>query len=99
MVKINVTATDDINNARVSSLNIFPVPVKETLTVGNSALCLQGQKVFVSIQNIDGRVIYSKSLLYDGNPFSINVQYLTEGIYILRLQTDHKSFTERFVKL
>ena len=97
-VKINVTAPDDINNPMASNLDLFPVPVVDVLTIEYSGMHIQGQKVLVSVQNVDGRIIYSRSALNDGNNIRINVQDLMAGIYILRLQTDQGSFTERFVK-
>jgi hypothetical protein len=98
MVKINVTAPDDIHNPLVRSLHIFPVPVIDMLTVDWSILKVHGQEVTVSIQNIEGRMIKSQSTLSDGNPLEISVRNLPAGIYILHLQTNREIFTERFVK-
>jgi hypothetical protein len=97
-VNINVTAPDDNHYPVISNTHIFPVPVGDVLTIEYSALALQGQKVFVYIQNIDGRIIYSRSVSNDGMPIRINVQDLIAGIYILNMRTGHGGFTEHFIK-
>jgi hypothetical protein len=97
-VKINVTVAGDIYNLMIRNPHIFPVPVTDALTIDHSVLSGQGQKVMVHIQNIDGRLIHSMVSVNDGNPIEISVRDLPAGIYILHLQTEQMSFTERFIK-
>jgi hypothetical protein len=97
-VKINVTVANDINSPLISDLYICPVPVTDALIIDYSGLSGQGQKVIVYLHNIDGRIIHSQVSLNGRNPIKVNVRDLPAGIYILHLQTEQMSFTERFIK-
>ena len=97
-VKINVTIASDISNPLIGNQIIFPVPVTDALIIDHPVVFGQGEKVMVYIQNTDGRMIYSQATVNDGNPIEISVRDLPAGIYILHLQTEQMSFTERFIK-
>jgi hypothetical protein len=97
-VKINVIVAGDIYNPVIRNLHIFPVPVTDALIIDYSGLSGQGQKVIVYLHNIDGRIIHTQVSLNGRNPIEVNVRDLPAGIYILHLQTEQMSFTERFIK-
>jgi hypothetical protein len=97
-VKINVTSATGMSNPQVSDLHIFPVPVTDVLIIDHPVLSGQGQKVVVNIKNIDGRIIYSRVMVNDGNPMEVSVADLPAGIYILHFQTEQTGLVERFIK-
>jgi hypothetical protein len=81
------TKTKDIS---LNPILIFPNPVGNMLTVNAD------QKSLVEIYNTTGQLMLAHSIVGGNN--QVNVEKLTKGIYILRLQRDKMKFSEKLVK-
>ncbi|MCC9064857.1 T9SS type A sorting domain-containing protein [Flavobacterium piscisymbiosum] len=87
----------EIGTTSLSTLNIekepsfvFPNPVDNTLNFNQ-----QRQFEYIIIVDFQGKKVYERK---DINVSSIDVSHLEEGTYILKLKTDKKLFTEKFIK-
>lgn len=81
-----------VDKSQASRIRIYPVPVQQELTIENIS-------AFKSIEIMDmagSRVLLAKT---EGRPdYRINVSFLPEGIYFLRLRTENGVITRKFVK-
>ncbi len=68
---------------------IYPNPVQDILHVGKQ----NGTIHKLSIYDLTGRIIMQE---YGQN--EINISQLHQGIYLIRIETGQKTFTERFIK-
>jgi hypothetical protein len=83
------------------SLNViaYPNPVTEKLFFDFDKVQTQSKYVKVSVIDLMGKVVAAKKMnLYD-RPLSIEVENLSEGMYILNVEVNgFKNFTHKFVK-
>ncbi|MCO6476389.1 MAG: lamin tail domain-containing protein, partial [Phaeodactylibacter sp.] len=82
----------------VSSLNVFPNPVVDELsvTIGNAP----AEEATISILALDGRELYRGVHNINGNTVNLQLAPLqmTPGMYILTANTGEEVLTKRFVK-
>lgn len=98
-VTIDVNGTNNISDSRDSDVKIYPVPVMEVLIIDYPALSLrQGQNVMICIQTIDGRIMYTQTVMSNGDPMEVDVRDLPSGLYILQFRSDQVSLAQRFIK-
>jgi hypothetical protein len=97
------TATGIIENSFASSINLYPNPATNHLTI---ALGSNIKKVEVSIADITGKVIYSTTKNDPDSPESyrdreqkieVNTQDFAKGIYIVQIQTADFIETKKLV--
>jgi hypothetical protein len=74
--------------------NIYPVPAKDLITVQLETPVKNG---VLAIYDLSGRVVYNLTV-GDGQLFSIPVQTLSQGSYLLELRFDQKILRKKFVK-
>ncbi len=86
------TATGIIENSFASSINLFPNPATNNLTIdlGNN------KKVEVAIADITGKIIYS-SIARDMQKVEVNTQDFADGIYFVKIQTEDFIETKKIV--
>ena len=87
------TATGIIENSFASSINLFPNPATNHLTV---ALGSNNKKVEVTIADITGKVIYT-TIATDTQKVEVNTKDFAEGIYTVQIQTADFIATKRLV--
>ncbi|HXB11108.1 MAG TPA: T9SS type A sorting domain-containing protein [Bacteroidia bacterium] len=87
-----------VNIATEYTVNIFPNPVSETLTL--SVYSQASSNVEVKIYNMIGELVSSYNLAapMGNNTYPINVLNLPKGVYFIQCNTADKSFTNKFVK-
>jgi hypothetical protein len=93
----------EIDNVGVEEQNLFtyfnayPNPVDNTLNLNFNAK--KSQKVDISLLNLTGSIIYSKSLdVNEGyQSATLDVTNLTGGVYILQLKSDNGVMTRKVV--
>ena len=83
--------TLSIEDETLQSISIHPNPVEQRIHI-NSPINLIGK--IATIFNIEGRRIINLKL----EEHSIDVSSLSQGNYILRLESDGKVFTQKFIK-
>jgi hypothetical protein len=84
----NISATENISDA----IRIVPVPVKNELSLYNSSF----ESPVITITTMDGRIIMKYQLKIAEN--KIKVSELPEGVYILMLYDNKKSYITKFIK-
>jgi hypothetical protein len=76
-------ATGIIENSFASSINLFPNPADNHLTI---ALGSNNKKAEVTITDITGKVIY-KTTATDVQKIEVNTEDFAKGIYVVQIQT------------
>jgi hypothetical protein len=94
-VKANNTAIPE--TPQQNGIHIFPNPVKDELII-ESAGANGIRPENVEILDLSGKTVFLPSCGGAGGGFSINVSHLSAGIYLLKIETDKGTVTERFVK-
>jgi hypothetical protein len=75
----------------LTDLSVYPNPVEDALQIKTSADLIDK---IATIFDINGKRLISKKL--ESN--SLNVRYLSEGVYFLRLESKGKIMTRKFIK-
>ena len=83
--------TLSVNDETLKSISIHPNPVDNVINI-NSPINLIGK--IATVFNIEGKRIMNLKL----EQHSIDVSNLSTGNYILRLESDGKVFTQKFIK-
>ncbi|SUP52126.1 Por secretion system C-terminal sorting domain [Weeksella virosa] len=88
--KLEVTTNLNTNEFYASSVKVYPNPTNDFLNLENSQ-----NLIAYEIKDVAGRTIRKQK--YNGK--QIDVQTLTKGVYILKLQTkDNQFITLKFMK-
>ncbi|MEO0099038.1 MAG: T9SS type A sorting domain-containing protein, partial [candidate division WOR-3 bacterium] len=76
---------------------IFPNPAKRFIKINYSLL--EGEKARIKIYNALGRLVKDLSLQESGSGgfLRLGTSDFTNGVYILRLETERKTFTQKFI--
>ncbi len=85
--------TGIIENSFASSINLFPNPADNHVTI---ALGSNNQKVEVTIADITGKVIYT-TIITDTQMIEVNTYDFAEGIYIVQIQSADFIGTKKLV--
>ncbi len=85
-----MTAPAGVEENEASSFSIYPNPVVDNLTIQLT----EGSIELVSIYTIDGQLVRTEN----STSKTINVADLTEGVYILQVQTENGISNQKFVK-
>lgn len=76
------------------SLLVYPNPAS-----GNLYIDTKGAKTgLLSVRDMTGKLIYSKTLNTSGGPLNLNVSAYPQGIYLLSLQNGQQQLNTRFIK-
>lgn len=90
--------TEDGNSSptmEMSMLTLYPNPTQGTLRIGNPEGSENGKVV---IYNAAGRVAMEEPI-HSGNVTHINAQKLPAGVYIVKIATQQRVWSGRFVKI
>ena len=91
---VTVTSyTAGISENKLLSFEMYPNPVSDKL---NIQLPSGSEKAEVSIFDYTGRLVSSKTI--SSNDTSIDVQSISNGIYIIRVASNTKIGVQRFIK-
>lgn len=77
----------------ISSLNIYPNPIKETLFID----VIKSSELKISLFSIMGQKIETKNII-EGNKLKIELADLPKGIYIVKISGNNSYITKRLVK-
>ncbi len=86
-------ATGIIENSFASSINLFPNPANNHLTI---VLPITNKKVEVSITDITGKIIYTTTAIETKN-IVVSTKYFAAGIYNVQIQTEDFIATKKLV--
>ena len=87
------SSTAGISENKLLSFEMYPNPVSDKL---NIQLPSGSEKAEVSIFDYTGRLVSSKTI--SSNDTSIDVQSISNGIYIIRVASNTKIGVQRFIK-
>ena len=87
------SSTAGISENKLLSFEMYPNPVSDEL---NIQLPSGSEKAEVSIFDYTGRLVSSKTI--SSNDTSIDVQSISNGIYIIRVASNTKIGVQRFIK-
>ncbi|MEO0117368.1 MAG: T9SS type A sorting domain-containing protein, partial [candidate division WOR-3 bacterium] len=76
---------------------VFPNPAKRFIKINYSLP--EGEKARIKIYNALGRLVKDLSLQESGSGgfLRLGTSDFTNGVYILRLETERKTFTQKFI--
>ncbi len=86
-------ATGLIYNSFASSINLFPNPATNHLTI---VLGKNNKKAEVTIADITGKVIY-KTISRETQKIEVNTEDFNEGIYVVQIQTEEFIGIKKFI--
>lgn len=78
------------NQLAESSINIFPNPTNNNLTIETS------KKVTIEILDLERQII--KRITADGNQSTIDISALAKGMYFIKVTTEKEIITKKFIK-
>jgi hypothetical protein len=87
---INLVSVEDIS---ANGLNVYPNPSKGQVFVSFDQAVNNGT---VEVYNLLGEVVYNVSA-FTGNKVELNLDGLSEGVYIIRLNENGAVSSQRFV--
>lgn len=90
----NTSAIDDSKNFLLNVL-IYPNPVKKEEALTVSVKNYNNKKINISIININGQILYNQTS--DSNKYKINTSTFSKGIYLIKIISDNKIFTNKFI--
>lgn len=92
-IKPAPVTTGIFNGEESSGISLFPNPAKDNLGISfqNSAM----DHVLINIFDMTGREV--KSAVMDGNTMNMDLNGISKGIYLLRLQSEQKTFVRKFI--
>ena len=79
-----------VEEATLSTLSIYPNPVIDNLFITTDATNIEQ----ITIYSVSGQLVMTAAT----NDKTVDVSALTEGVYVLQIQTENGISTQRFVK-
>ena len=78
-----------------NSIALYPNPATAVVTIDfGSQTILRSVGVFA----LSGQQILSENMNYSTSTYSLNLQQLATGVYVVKIITDSGTFTERLIK-
>ncbi|MBK8488529.1 MAG: S8 family serine peptidase [Bacteroidetes bacterium] len=96
-IYINDPAATNIETAAFNDANVvvFPNPTNELLNIIiDDHICIERIDIF----NMNGEKVFSKNNFSIESFFSININFLSSGLYNIQITTNNKSFNTKIIK-
>ncbi len=94
-VTVIVINGDGIDNNKLSHIVIYPNPAKDFIVISTDNI--KGNFT-ISILNVKGEKVYQSNIdEFKNNKHIINTSDLSEGIYILQINTNNKVYTNKII--
>ncbi len=91
----HVLSIADLNNIN-DRFSVYPNPAANTITVSKIAGYSGSSETKVTICDIHGKLLLQQT--FGSFKTDIDVQGLSEGMYILRIESDHTCYVQKFIK-
>jgi hypothetical protein len=85
------TNTNDITN-NIVGINVYPNPSNGIINI-NSQTAIQKIEVY----NVIGELVFEKQLNELKNNFNFDMLAFNNGIYMVKISADNKTFTEKII--
>jgi formylglycine-generating enzyme required for sulfatase activity len=92
---VTVTNTTNFNENNTAPVDIYPNPVDYELRISN---CQLRDENVMTLTDVSGRQVNNCTLQIVGNDAVMDVSSLSQGIYIIKIQTDSGQIVRKFVK-
>jgi hypothetical protein len=90
----DITGVQEVFNYGDGILSLYPNPVKDALH-----FTLDDVKVIeATVTNSSGQIVYSSKITSAGSEFSLSVESLPDGMYLVEAKAGEKRWVEKFVK-
>lgn len=90
--------TGILSNPVKNSLNIYPQPASDYIFVSSDEIQTDN-KLTAEIYSIEGKLLYNQQFSQNREQFiKLNTDFLSAGIYLIRLHIDNKMLTGKFIK-
>ncbi len=92
---LKVLFSDDltgVSNVIAQDLAIYPNPVRSVLNISGI------ESAELEIYNMNGQVVYKSSHTITVNNYSLDVSFLEEGIYLVKLQQEQTTSWKKMIK-
>lgn len=84
------------NKVYTNTLKLYPNPGSTELNISlDSEQKLKGE---LSLRDLHGRLLMSKRDFVSGNKYTLSIQHLPSGLYLVELKTDSGLFIHKFIK-
>jgi hypothetical protein len=97
-VYINVTPLTGFAEIDANKILFFPNPVVENVSISGLSSFFDNKQVNLSIVDIYGKTLLSKTLVNPLNIENINLASLQSGVYFLHINTNKEKIVKPFVK-
>ena len=79
-----------------ADLTVYPNPASRFISLELSGLSID-ENTSMKIYNINGQLVFDTLIKSENDLLNIKINSLSSGLYILRVNTESKLFTKRFV--
>jgi len=81
------------DNATIGSIKLYPNPAKDILRIEGLN---KNAHTIISVVDLNGKVLTKNTT--SNSAYSLNVKELLPGTYFVKIESEHKSTTLKFVK-
>jgi len=79
------------------SISVFPNPVRSYTTISLRSKEATSKKAKINIYDVTGNLYFSASLLLGASGYTWTPAGLSNGVYIMKIQIDNKTFSKRIL--
>ncbi|KAB8153482.1 T9SS type A sorting domain-containing protein [Kordia sp. TARA_039_SRF] len=92
-VNTEIVAPLSVAEFEENTISTYPNPTKDILHIQSKSLVNN-----ISVFDINGRLLNSKTLSNSKTEYQLNVRNLSQGIYFVKIQTDEETQTQKIIK-
>lgn len=91
-----VTATSNVNSVQTEgNIKLSPNPFTQTITIENIQF---NQDYQVYLYDVQGKIVVQKNVAKDTAQITLDTDYLSSGIYFLKVQVGIRTFAHKLIK-
>jgi uncharacterized delta-60 repeat protein len=94
----NSTLTTLETTSTIPSIQLYPNPAKETITINGLNSYFSTSKINLTLWSIEGKALKSLNLTNGNDSYELLLSTLSSGIYMLKISDGSKVITQKFVK-
>nr|WP_317631743.1 T9SS type A sorting domain-containing protein [uncultured Flavobacterium sp.] len=92
---VNIQATASVNDNELNKIKVFPNPVASQLFIEGTATALIKN---VEIYTISGQMVHKHNTTQVVENVELDINHLTAGVYLVKIQTDKGMITQKIIK-
>jgi hypothetical protein len=92
--------TTGINDATLKGLKVYPIPASDYIMILIPEGLLKGNSVRIMILGLSGKYVFlDKTYELSGNPITVNIEHIPDGIYVLQLTDNKSTYNLKVIKM